>query len=106
MEAFLADVGIHNTAIEEILAKNHITLGLLKDMVRGDLQNIGIGAYGHQQKILKGIKKLQQGQPFLSISLIFLFSIRIANLATPCHDPTQYELIKTSPCNISISHIR
>ena len=73
MEAFLADVDLHNTAIEEILAKNHITLDLLKDMDRGDLQNIGIGAYGHQQKILKGIKKLQQGQPFLSISLIFLF---------------------------------
>ena len=57
MEAFLADVDLHNTAIEEILAKNHITLDLLKDMVKGDLQNIGIGAYGHQQKILKGCPK-------------------------------------------------
>ena len=65
MKDFLASIGLENTDIKEKLAKEHITLDLLKTMDHGHLQKIGITSYGVRHKLLKEVKNLDQGQPLL-----------------------------------------
>lgn len=54
--AFLVSIGLEFLA--ETLSKEHITLDILAEMNHEDLKQIGVSAYGHRHKILKGIEKL------------------------------------------------
>ena len=72
MKDFLASIGLENTDIKEKLAKEHITLDLLKTMDHGHLQKIGITSYGVRHKLLKEVKNLEQGQPLLLLTPSYL----------------------------------
>lgn len=54
--AFLISIGLE--FLTDTLMKEHITLDILAEMGHEDLKQIGVSAYGHRHKILKGIEKL------------------------------------------------
>ena len=70
-ENFLSYIGLHNTDIKEKFTKEQVTWDILKTMNYDHLGKIGITSFGHQHKIITGIKKLIQGQPFPFMSVIF-----------------------------------
>lgn len=52
-----------------------ITLDVLADMGHEELKEIGINAYGHRHKLIKGVERLlggQQGELFKNIFFIFI----------------------------------
>jgi tankyrase len=44
--------------LKEIFEKEQITMDILIEMGHDELKDIGINAYGHRHKILKGVEKL------------------------------------------------
>ena len=57
MDVFLKDIDVDNDVVREALAKNHITLDILKTMDSVSLKGIGIISYGVRHKLLKEVKK-------------------------------------------------
>lgn len=49
-----------------------ITLDVLADMGHEELKEIGINAYGHRHKLIKGVERLLGGQPGEEVSSVFL----------------------------------
>ena len=45
-------------ALKEIFDKEQITMDILVEMGHDELKDVGINAYGHRHKILKGVEKL------------------------------------------------
>ena len=60
MDVFLKDNDADKDVVREALAKNHITLDILKTMDSDSLKGIGIISYGLRHKLLKGVKKLEE----------------------------------------------
>ena len=54
--AFLMTIGLE--FLTEILTREHITMDILAEMGHEELKQIGVTAYGHRHKLLKGIEKL------------------------------------------------
>jgi hypothetical protein len=40
-----------------VLESEHVTLRILAEMNHKELKDIGVGAYGHRHKIIKGVEK-------------------------------------------------
>ena len=57
---FLSGIGLENLC--DIFENEKITMDILVEMKHDDLKDIGISAYGHRFKILKGIEKLKSNQ--------------------------------------------
>ena len=53
---FLSSVGLQQ--LHSIFTKEQITLDVLAEMNHNELKDVGITAYGHRHKIVKGIQKL------------------------------------------------
>ena len=53
---FLDSVGLGS--LRDIFEKEQITMDIIVEMGHEELKDIGINAYGHRHKILKGIEKL------------------------------------------------
>ena len=53
---FLDSIGL--SQLKDIFEKEQITMDVIVEMGHEELKDIGINAYGHRHKILKGIEKL------------------------------------------------
>ncbi len=53
---FLDRIGLGQ--LKDIFEKEQITMDILIEMGHEELKDIGINAYGHRHKILKGVEKL------------------------------------------------
>lgn len=58
--AFLNSIGLD--ILKEIFEREQITMDILVEMRHEELKDVGINAYGHRHKILKGIERLSTGQ--------------------------------------------
>uniref|UniRef100_A0AAY4B640 Poly [ADP-ribose] polymerase n=1 Tax=Denticeps clupeoides TaxID=299321 RepID=A0AAY4B640_9TELE len=57
---FLKSIGLDH--LRDIFEREQITLDVLADMGHEELKEIGINAYGHRHKLIKGIERLLGGQ--------------------------------------------
>lgn len=64
---FLSGIGLENLC--DIFENEKITMDILVEMKHEELKEIGISAYGHRFKILKGIEKLKSSQRKILTSL-------------------------------------
>jgi len=64
LAAFLANLQLesgHLHQIREVFEREQITVDILAEMGHEDLKQIGIHAFGHRHKLIKGIEKLLSG---------------------------------------------
>ncbi|XP_061887073.1 poly [ADP-ribose] polymerase tankyrase-1 isoform X2 [Entelurus aequoreus] len=61
---FLKSLGLEH--LRDIFQREQISLDVLADMGHEELKEIGINAYGHRHKLIKGIERLQGGNPYLT----------------------------------------
>ncbi len=54
--AFLNSLGLDH--LTELFVREHISIDILAEMGHEDLKQIGVNAYGHRHRLLKGIEKL------------------------------------------------
>ena len=59
LTAFLASLGLEQ--LREVFEREQISLDILSEMGHEDLKQIGISAFGHRHKLIKGIEKLLSG---------------------------------------------
>ena len=59
MGAFLASQGLEQ--LREHFDREHISVDILAEMAHEDLKQIGVTAFGHRHKLIKGIEKLVSG---------------------------------------------
>ena len=59
MGAFLASLGLEQ--LREVFDREQISVDILAEMGHEDLKQIGITAFGHRHKLIKGIEKLVSG---------------------------------------------
>ncbi|XP_061565179.1 poly [ADP-ribose] polymerase tankyrase-2-like [Cololabis saira] len=64
---FLMDLGLEH--VVEIFDREQITLDVLVEMGHCELKEIGINAYGHRHKIIKGVERLTGGPQSLNLYL-------------------------------------
>ena len=57
--AFLASLGLEQ--LREVFDREQISVDILSEMGHEDLKQIGISAFGHRHKLIKGIEKLLSG---------------------------------------------
>ena len=57
--AFLASLGLEQ--LREVFDREQISVDILAEMGHEDLKQIGISAFGHRHKLIKGIEKLLSG---------------------------------------------
>ncbi|KAK3589737.1 hypothetical protein CHS0354_021059 [Potamilus streckersoni] len=60
VSVFLTSIGLEQ--LREVFDREQITMDILVEMGHDELKVIGINAYGHRHKILKGIEKLMSGK--------------------------------------------
>ena len=72
VSGFLTTVGLEQ--LDDIFDREKITMDILVEMNHDDLKEIGITAYGHRHKIIKGIEKLlaAYGELFGLLSNLFI----------------------------------
>ncbi|KAM6441697.1 poly [ADP-ribose] polymerase tankyrase-2 isoform 2-T2 [Liasis olivaceus] len=67
---FVRNLGLEH--LIDILEREQITLDVLVEMGHRELKEIGINAYGHRHKIIKGVERLISGQqglnPYLTLN--------------------------------------
>ncbi|KAL8592133.1 Poly [ADP-ribose] polymerase tankyrase-2 [Nucella lapillus] len=56
VSAFLGSLGLEQ--LRDVFEREQITMDILMEMGHDELKEVGINAYGHRHKILKGIEKL------------------------------------------------
>ncbi|XP_032371335.1 poly [ADP-ribose] polymerase tankyrase-1 isoform X1 [Etheostoma spectabile] len=65
---FMKSLGLEH--LRDIFEREQITLDVLADMGHEELKEIGINAYGHRHKLIKGVERLlggqQGGNPYLA----------------------------------------
>ncbi|GBM18725.1 Tankyrase-1 [Araneus ventricosus] len=59
ISGFLVSLGLEH--LSDTFEKEQITLDILAEMGHEELKQIGVNAYGHRHKLLKGIEKLYMG---------------------------------------------
>jgi len=59
MQSFLHSLGLDH--LHELFDREQITLDILAEMRHEELKDIGIAAYGHRHKLIKGMEKLMSG---------------------------------------------
>ena len=59
LTAFLASLGLEQ--LREVFEREQISVDILSEMGHEDLKQIGISAFGHRHKLIKGIEKLLSG---------------------------------------------
>ncbi|XP_014351008.1 poly [ADP-ribose] polymerase tankyrase-1 isoform X3 [Latimeria chalumnae] len=69
---FLKSLGLDH--LRDIFEREQITLDVLADMGHEELKEIGINAYGHRHKLIKGVERLLGGQqgtnPYLTFHCV------------------------------------
>jgi tankyrase len=69
ISAFLASLGLEQ--LREVFDREQISVDILAEMGHEDLKQIGVSAFGHRHKLIKGIEKLLSGN---GKSILRLFS--------------------------------
>ena len=87
VSGFLSSLGLD--FLLETLSREHITMDILAEMGHEELKQIGVAAYGHRHKILKGVEKL------------LINSAAGAASATPVVTPTSASMSTTSSSSSS-----
>ena len=54
--SFLESIGL--SQLRDVFEKEQITMDILAEMGHEELKEIGINAYGHRHKMIKGVEKL------------------------------------------------
>ncbi|XP_078252093.1 poly [ADP-ribose] polymerase tankyrase-1 [Rhinoraja longicauda] len=89
---FLKSLGLEH--LRDIFEREQITLDVLADMGHEELKEIGINAYGHRHKLIKGVERLLGGQqganPYLTFHCANQGTILI-DLAT---DDKEYQSVE------------
>lgn len=67
VSSFLTSIGLEQ--LRDIFEKEQITMDILVEMGHDELKDIGINAYGHRHKILKGLEKMVSGKGDLFIMI-------------------------------------
>ena len=79
ISAFLASLGLEQ--LREVFDREQITVDILSEMGHEDLKQIGISAFGHRHKLIKGIEKLLSGNgKFTIYSFLKLLNILIRKI--------------------------
>ena len=107
---FLDRIGL--SELRDIFERELITLDILVEMGQEELKEVGINAYGHRHKILKGIEKVLATSRGMSswswhVSLVWhvkpiLFALCVTNLVCGCQ-PASLSSFTTVPCFITLS---
>ena len=74
VSGFLGSLGLDQ--LRDVFEREQITMDILMEMGHEELKEVGINAYGHRHKILKGMEKL-----LASRGTWFAFGETVDNLA-------------------------
>ncbi|XP_043916872.1 poly [ADP-ribose] polymerase tankyrase-1 [Protopterus annectens] len=99
---FLKSLGLEH--LRDIFEREQITLDVLADMGHEELKEIGINAYGHRHKLIKGMERLLGGQqgtnPYLTFHCVSQGTVLID--LTP--DDKEYQSVEDEMQNTIREH--
>lgn len=75
VSAFLSSLGLEQ--LREVFDREQISVDILAEMGHEDLKQIGVSAFGHRHKLIKGIEKLVSGNGIFFVIKISLQFLRI-----------------------------
>ncbi|XP_061656623.1 poly [ADP-ribose] polymerase tankyrase-1 [Syngnathoides biaculeatus] len=89
---FLKSLGLEH--LRDILQREQISLDVLADMGHEELKEIGINAYGHRHKLIKGIERLLGGQQGANPYLTFHCSSQGTVLIDLAPDDKEFQSVE------------
>ncbi|KAM9820432.1 LOW QUALITY PROTEIN: poly [ADP-ribose] polymerase tankyrase-1-like [Neosynchiropus ocellatus] len=89
---FLKSLGLDH--LREIFQREQISLDVLADMGHEELKEIGINAYGHRHKLIKGIERLLGGQQGANPYLTFHCSSQGTVLIDLAPDDKEFQSVE------------
>uniref|UniRef100_A0AAQ5YG20 Poly [ADP-ribose] polymerase n=1 Tax=Amphiprion ocellaris TaxID=80972 RepID=A0AAQ5YG20_AMPOC len=89
---FLKSLGLEH--LREIFQREQISLDVLADMGHEELKEIGINAYGHRHKLIKGIERLLGGQQGANPYLTFHCSSQGTVLIDLAPDDKEFQSVE------------
>ncbi|XP_048382758.1 poly [ADP-ribose] polymerase tankyrase-1 isoform X1 [Stegostoma tigrinum] len=89
---FLKSLGLEH--LRDIFEREQITLDVLADMGHEELKEIGINAYGHRHKLIKGVERLLGGQQGANPYLTFHCASQGTILIDLAPDDKEYQSVE------------
>ncbi|XP_062925150.1 poly [ADP-ribose] polymerase tankyrase-1 isoform X1 [Mobula hypostoma] len=89
---FLKSLGLEH--LRDIFEREQITLDVLADMGHEELKEIGINAYGHRHKLIKGVERLLGGQQGTNPYLTFHCASQGTILIDLAPDDKEYQSVE------------
>uniref|UniRef100_A0A7N8XPG9 Poly [ADP-ribose] polymerase n=1 Tax=Mastacembelus armatus TaxID=205130 RepID=A0A7N8XPG9_9TELE len=89
---FLKSLGLEH--LRDIFEREQITLDVLADMGHEELKEIGINAYGHRHKLIKGVERLLGGQQGTNPYLTFHCANQGTILIDLAPDDKEYQSVE------------
>ncbi|MED6239884.1 hypothetical protein ATANTOWER_012618, partial [Ataeniobius toweri] len=89
---FLKSLGLEH--LRDIFEREQITLDVLVDMGHEELKEIGINAYGHRHKLIKGVERLLGGQQGANPYLTFHCASQGTILIDLSPDDKEYQSVE------------
>uniref|UniRef100_A0A3Q2XB04 Poly [ADP-ribose] polymerase n=1 Tax=Hippocampus comes TaxID=109280 RepID=A0A3Q2XB04_HIPCM len=89
---FLKSLGLEH--LRDIFEREQITLDVLVDMGHEELKEIGINAYGHRHKLIKGVERLLGGQQGANPYLTFHCANQGTILIDLASDDKEYQSVE------------
>uniref|UniRef100_A0A672YJK7 Poly [ADP-ribose] polymerase n=1 Tax=Sphaeramia orbicularis TaxID=375764 RepID=A0A672YJK7_9TELE len=89
---FLKSLGLEH--LRDIFEREQITLDVLADMGHEELKEIGINAYGHRHKLIKGVERLLGGQQGANPYLTFHCANQGTILIDLAPDDKEYQSVE------------
>ncbi|XP_078070327.1 poly [ADP-ribose] polymerase tankyrase-1 isoform X1 [Mustelus asterias] len=89
---FLKSLGLDH--LRDIFEREQITLDVLADMGHEELKEIGINAYGHRHKLIKGVERLLGGQQGANPYLTFHCASQGTILIDLAPDDKEYQSVE------------
>lgn len=68
------DIHVFSLGLEhlcDLLEREQITLDILAEMGHEDLKQVGVTAYGHRHKLIKGVEKLYSSMYYMKLYCTF-----------------------------------
>uniref|UniRef100_A0A8C5E3N5 Poly [ADP-ribose] polymerase n=1 Tax=Gouania willdenowi TaxID=441366 RepID=A0A8C5E3N5_GOUWI len=89
---FMKSLGLEH--LRDIFEREQITLDVLADMGHEELKEIGINAYGHRHKLIKGVERLLGGQQGANAYLTFHCANQGTILIDLAPDDKEYQSVE------------
>ncbi|KAG8454387.1 hypothetical protein GDO86_000853 [Hymenochirus boettgeri] len=99
---FLKSLGLEH--LRDIFETEQITLDVLADMGHEELKEIGINAYGHRHKLIKGVERLLGGQQGTNPYLTFHCASQGTVLLDLASDDKEYQSVEEEMQNSIREH--